>query len=65
MSSPEPRPRRRRAAGIALGVLYWAVVLAISLALVVAFIMFLESRDPSSIDPDGRAPAGAIGPALG
>lgn len=29
---------------------YWLAVLAISLALVVALIMFLESRDQSSLE---------------
>jgi hypothetical protein len=35
---------------IVLKVLYWVAVVAISLALVVALILFLESRDESSID---------------
>jgi hypothetical protein len=33
-----------------LKVLYWLAVLAISLALVVGLILFLESRDPSSVE---------------
>jgi hypothetical protein len=33
-----------------LKVLYWLAVLAVSLALVVGLILFLESRDQSSID---------------
>ncbi len=33
-----------------LKVLYWIAVVAISLALVVALILFLESRDQSSIE---------------
>ncbi len=32
------------------GVLYWAAVLAISVALVVVLILFFESRDESSLD---------------
>lgn len=35
-------------------VIYWLLVVAISLALVVALILFLESRDQSSVD-DARA----------
>lgn len=33
-----------------LKVLYWAAVVAISLALVVGLILFLESRDQSSVE---------------
>ena len=33
-----------------LKILYWAAVLAISLALVVGLILFLESRDQSSVE---------------
>ena len=71
MSSPEPaagssrgRPARGRAARIARAVLYWLAVVAISVALVVAFILFLESRDSSSLErgQGGARPAPA-GPA--
>jgi len=31
-------------------ILYWAAVVAISLALVVGLILFLESRDQSSVE---------------
>lgn len=41
------RPRWVR---ILLGVLYWLAVLAISLALLVALVLFLESRDESSVE---------------
>jgi hypothetical protein len=34
---------------VLLKVLYWLAVIAISLALVVGLILFLESRDQSSI----------------
>jgi hypothetical protein len=37
-------------------VLYWLVVLAVSLALVVALILFFESRDDSRLD-DAAAPS--------
>ena len=33
-----------------LKILYWAAVIAISLALVVGLILFLESRDQSSVE---------------
>jgi hypothetical protein len=33
-----------------LKILYWLAVLAISLALVVGLILFLESRDQSSVE---------------
>lgn len=33
-----------------LKLLYWLIVVAISLALVVGLILFLESRDQSSIE---------------
>jgi hypothetical protein len=35
---------------VLLKILYWAAVVAISLALVVALILFLESRDQSSVE---------------
>lgn len=39
-----------------LKVLYWLAVVAISLALVVALILFLESRDQSSVESGALAP---------
>ena len=33
-----------------LKILYWLAVLAVSLALVIGLILFLESRDQSSIE---------------
>ena len=39
-----------------LKVLYWVAVVAISLALVVGLILFLESRDQSSVDSDAAVP---------
>ena len=59
---PEARPglaqadSRRR---VLLKVLYWVAVVAISLALVVALILFLESRDQSSVESDSGA-AGSL-----
>jgi CO/xanthine dehydrogenase Mo-binding subunit len=35
-------------------VVYWLVVVLISLALVVALILFLESRDQSSVEAGAR-----------
>jgi hypothetical protein len=37
-----------------LKLLYWLAVLAISLALVVGLILFLESRDQSSVERSTR-----------
>lgn len=45
---PDP-PRRPRGVRIALHVLYWAAVVAVSLALVVALILWLESRDEGAV----------------
>ena len=39
-----------------LKVLYWVAVVAISLALVVGLILFLESRDQSSVESDSALP---------
>jgi hypothetical protein len=38
-----------------LRILYWLAVLAVSLALVIGLILFLESRDQSSIEGAARA----------
>ena len=43
-----------------LKVLYWVAVVAISLALVVGLILFLESRDQSSVESDSARPARLI-----
>jgi hypothetical protein len=52
-----------------LKILYWLAVLAVSLALVIGLILFLESRDQSSIEgprnPGSRRPdPGALPPHL-
>jgi len=41
---------------VLLKILYWLAVVAISLALVVGLILFLESRDQSSLE-SGALPA--------
>lgn len=43
-----------------LRLLYWVAVLAVSLALVVALILFLESRDQSSVERTGGAAGAAL-----
>ena len=43
-----------------LKVLYWVAVVAISLALVVGLILFLESRDQSSVESDAALPVSRI-----
>ena len=40
---------------IVLKVLYWVAVFAISLALLVALMLFWESRDDSEVEQDGAA----------
>jgi len=45
---------------VLLKVLYWVAVVAISLALVVGLILFLESRDQSSVESDSARPARLI-----
>jgi hypothetical protein len=42
---------------VLLKILYWVAVVAISLALVVALILFFESRDQSSVESDSALPA--------
>jgi hypothetical protein len=51
------RPRRlycRSAHPMLLKIVYWLAVLAVSLALVIGLILFLESRDQSSIEGTAR-----------
>jgi hypothetical protein len=53
-----PRTSRKlepRVRGV-LRVLYWVAVLAVSLALLVALILFFESRDESELDSRSAAP---------
>ena len=42
---------------ILLKVLYWLAVLIVSLAVLIALVLFLESRDASRIEDGARAPA--------
>ena len=52
----------RRWQQIALKVLYWIAVLAVSLALLVALILLIESRDKSDVKSGGVAlPLRALG----
>jgi len=39
-----------------VGVVYWAAVLAVSLALVVVLLLFLEARDASQLREGAGAP---------
>jgi nitrogen fixation-related uncharacterized protein len=43
-----------------LKILYWLAVVAISVALVIGLILFLESRDQSSLESDSAVPASLI-----
>ena len=45
-------------------VIYWLAVLVISLALLVALVLFFESQDQSSLD-QGAAPAAPLAAAAG
>ena len=42
-------------AAMVLKILYWIAVLAISLVLLVALILFFESRDDSSLDDESAS----------
>jgi hypothetical protein len=42
---------------VLLKIVYWVAVVVISLALVVALILFFESRDQSSVESDSAVPA--------
>lgn len=56
----EPPPERRLPgwAYPVLRVLYWLAVFAVSLALVIAAVLYLETRDPGSVEGGGSGPAG-------
>lgn len=41
-------------------IVYWLAVLAISLALVIALILFFESRDESSLEGASARPPAAL-----
>ena len=45
------RPRWQR---ILMSVLYWVAVFVISIAILVALVLLLESRDQSSVEDEGR-----------
>jgi cytochrome b subunit of formate dehydrogenase len=45
---------------VVLKVLYWLAVVAISVALVVGLILFLESRDQSSVEDDAAVPVSRV-----
>ncbi|HEX8052445.1 MAG TPA: hypothetical protein VF517_05590 [Thermoleophilaceae bacterium] len=46
------RPRWQR---ILLSVLYWVAVLVVSIAILVALVLLIESRDQSSVENEGAA----------
>jgi hypothetical protein len=45
---------------ILLGAVYWLAVLAVSVALLVALVLLIESRDQSSVDEDEGGSAGML-----
>ena len=46
------RPRWQR---VLFAVLYWGAVLVISLAILVALVLLIESRDQAEVEEGGRA----------
>jgi hypothetical protein len=40
---------------ILLTTIYWAAVLIISIAILIALVLLIESRDQSSVEEDARA----------
>ena len=46
------RPRWQR---ILFGVIYWVAVLVVSIAILVALVLLIESRDQSSVEDEGSA----------
>jgi hypothetical protein len=60
MSSRGERPYPCRALVRVLGkILYWLAVLAVSIALLIALVLFFESRDESQVE-NGAAPVERI-----
>ena len=45
-------PRWRR---ILLSIIYWVAVLIVSIAILVALVLLIESRDQSSVEDEGSA----------
>jgi hypothetical protein len=46
------RPRWQR---LLLGAIYWIAVLVVAVAILVALVLLIESRDQSSVEEDGAA----------
>jgi hypothetical protein len=49
-----------RARRIAAKVVYWLAVLVVSVAILVALILLIESRDSSSVESSSTAPSAAV-----
>ena len=45
---------------VLIRILYWLAVLVVSLALLVALVLFFESRDPTSVDGGGAVLLGGL-----
>ena len=52
-----PASRAGRGRRLAVAVIYWAAVLAVSIALVVVLLLFFEARDASQLREGAAAPA--------
>ena len=48
--SPARRKLRSGSVRVLGKILYWALVLAVSIALLIALVLFFESRDSSQVD---------------
>ena len=58
-------PRVRRLRGMVGKVLYWVAVVVISLAILVALILFFESRDDSTLEgPQSAVPSVLVAEAI-
>ena len=47
---------RPRWQGILFSVIYWVAVVIVSIAILVALVLLIESRDQSSVEDEGAAP---------
>ena len=54
MSSRASSTARQRAGRLALRVAYWLAVLAVSIAILIGLILFLEARDNSQVGHGAR-----------
>ena len=58
-AAPRSGPRRSRARRVLAALVYWSAVLVVSAILVIALVLFLESRDASEVGARGGPVAAA------